>query len=219
MPDNTGPTAVTGGDMSDSSEWPAAESDPTGSTRASGGVAQSRRARRARTRQRALAEWIVAIGLAVLAALVIKTWLIQAYIIPSESMVPELQVGDRVLVSKIGFDLGDVRHGQILVFRNPKQLPGEPAHLIKRVIGLPGDELEARDGQLFRNGELLNEPYVNGLPTTNLPRSIVPEGSVFMMGDNRTNSEDSRKKGAVPEELLVGRAFFRLWPLGRLSRL
>jgi signal peptidase I len=163
---------------------------------------------------------VVAIGMAVLAAFAIKTWVVQAFKIPSESMLPTLAVGDRVLVRKAGFDLGDLDHGDVVVFRNQRPLPGEPEYLIKRVIGLPGDRLEARDGRLLRNDKPLEEPYVvAGSATRNLAATTVADGEVFVLGDNREDSADSREKGPVPEANLVGEAVALIWPIGRVSGL
>ncbi len=171
---------------------------------------------------RAAVEWVVAIVVAVLAAIAIKTFLVQAFVIPTGSMIPTLLEGDRVLVRKGGFDVSDVERGDVVVFENPNRIPGEPAHLIKRVMGLPGDVLEERDGVLYVNGEAQSEPYLKpGARTLNLPRTTVKPGHLFMMGDNRENSLDSRdsRKGQIPEDTLVGGAFFRLWPLDRVDGL
>lgn len=183
-------------------------------------MAAARRARRVHTRRQALAEWVVAIGLAVLVAFAIKTWLIQAFKIPSKSMVPTLEIGDRVLVRKVGFDIGDLERGDVVVFRNQRPQPGEPEFLIKRVMGLPGDQLESRDGRLYINGEPQVEPYVmTGAPTDNLPLTTVRPGEIFVLGDNRENSADSRERGPVPEANLVGEAFALVWPFGRMGGL
>lgn len=174
------------------------------------------------TTARASLEWLIAIAVAVLAAFAIKTFLIQAFVIPTGSMIPTLMEGDRVLVRKVGFDISDVQRGDIVVFNNPNRIPSEPAYLIKRVMGLPGDVLEARDGVLYVNDEAQVEPYLKpGVRTLNLPRTTVEPGHLFMMGDNRENSLDSRdsRKGQIPQESLVGGAFFRLWPLDRLDGL
>lgn len=185
-----------------------------------GTVASHRRERRIKSRNRALAEWVVAIGLAVVAALAIKTWFVQAFIIPSQSMERTLEVGDRVLVAKFAYDISDIGRGDVVVFKNPDRLPGEPAQLIKRVVGLPGDTLEAVDGRLERNGIPLDEPYLTpGSRTDQLDRTVVPEGHVFVMGDNRLNSRDSRFIGPIPEDQVVGKAFLRIWPPGRIGRL
>lgn len=185
-----------------------------------GTVASHRRERRIKSRNRALAEWVVAIGLAVVAALAIKTWLVQAFIIPSQSMEQTLEVGDRVLVAKFAYDVSDLGRGDVVVFKNPDRLPGEPAQLIKRVVGLPGDTIEAIDGKLVRNGVPLDEAYLtSGSRTDHLERTVVPEGHVFVMGDNRMNSRDSRFIGPIAVDQVVGKAFLRIWPPGRIGRL
>ena len=161
-------------------------------------------------------EWVAIIAIALLVAIVIKQFLVQAFYIPSESMKNSLNVGDRVLVNKLSYHLHDVHRGDIVVFKRPPAESGEPAikDLIKRVIGLPGDTIEEREGVVYINDHKLNEPYLaNGMVTTNLPRQQVPAGDYFVMGDNRTNSKDARVFGPIPRSLIVGRAFVRVWPL------
>ena len=166
-------------------------------------------------------EWVVVIAGALLVALVVKTFLFQAFFIPSVSMDPTLKVGDRVLVNKLSYDFHDVRRGDIVVFRSP---PGEAnatvKDLIKRVIGLPGETVEARDGHVVIDGQALNEPYLrDGASTSPLDPHKVPPGHIWVMGDNRQNSKDSRFFGAIDEHLIVGRAFIRVWPITSLSLL
>jgi signal peptidase I len=166
-------------------------------------------------------EWVGIVVVALLAAFLIKTFLIQAFYIPSPSMVPTLQVRDRVLVNKLSYDLHPIHRGDIVVFKRP---PGEGASdptikdLIKRVIGLPGDVLEARNGQVYVNDHPLREPYLPaGAVTLNLPRMTVPPGQYFVMGDNRLDSKDSRSFGPIPKSLIVGRAFIKVWPLSSIE--
>ena len=170
---------------------------------------------------RAAVEWIAIIVGALLVALIIKALLIQAFYIPSESMVPTLKIGDRVLVNKVSYHLHDIHRGDIVVFERPKgETDPRIKDLIKRVIGLPGDVIEARDGKVLINDHVLAEPYLpSGTTTTNLPRQLVPPHHVFVMGDNRTNSRDSRVFQAIDEDLVVGRAFVRVWPIGDLGLL
>ncbi|MGE0794938.1 MAG: signal peptidase I [Acidimicrobiia bacterium] len=179
-----------------------------------------RRAREAERRTRNLVEWAAIIVGALLLALLVKTFLFQAFYIPSLSMYPTLDKGDRVLVNKLSYDLHDVHRGDLVVFERP---PGEPStikDLIKRVIGLPGDVIEARDGIVYIDGKPLEEDYVDaGDRTENLPAQTVPEGELFVMGDNRDNSEDSRVFGPIDEDTVVGRAFVRVWPVTRFSLL
>jgi signal peptidase I len=170
---------------------------------------------------RAAVEWIAIIVGALVVALVIKALLIQAFYIPSESMVPTLKIGDRVLVNKLSYRMHDVHRGDIVVFERPKgETDPRIKDLIKRVIGLPGDVIEGRDGKVLINDHLLDEPYLpRGTTTTNLPRQLIPPDHVFVMGDNRTNSRDSRVFQAIDEDLIVGRAFIRVWPVGDLGLL
>ncbi|MDQ6615149.1 MAG: signal peptidase I [Actinomycetota bacterium] len=156
-------------------------------------------------------------------AVVVKTFLIQAFYIPSGSMEPTLKPGDRVLVNKLSYDLHGIHRGDIVVFkRPPSEAADDPAirDLIKRVIGLPGDRIEGRDGLVYINGQLQKEPYLPpGTVTTTLPLMTVPAGTYFVMGDNRGNSKDSRFIGPIPGHLIVGRAFVRVWPLSGLGLL
>ena len=138
------------------------------------------------------------------------------FYVGSESMVPTLEVWDRVLINKLAYDLDEPERGDIVLFRSPE---GGEDPLIKRVIGLPGDTIEVRHDRLYVNGELQREPYVNDdeyqeLQTPYGPREVPPD-HVFVMGDNRGNSQDSRIFGPVPEENLIGEALFRFWPPGR----
>ena len=172
-------------------------------------------------RRRATIEWIILIGAALVIALLIKTFLFQAFYIPSESMVPTLKVGDRVLVNKLSYELGDVSRGDIVVFKAPPEARSDGIDdLVKRVIGLPGDTVEARDGKMYVNGRLLHEPYLpDGTQTTNLEATKVPAGHLFMMGDNRAASRDSRFFGPIKESAVIGRVFVRIWPPGSVGLL
>ncbi len=141
------------------------------------------------------------------------------YRIPTESMVPTIEVQDRVLVNKLAYDLHGLERGDIVFFENQE---GGSTPLVKRAVGLPGDTLRIRNGTLFVNGEPREEPYVvnrpcvPGMPKTcSFGPATVPEGQVFVMGDNRANSYDSRFFGPVPEEDLIGEALVRFWPPGR----
>jgi signal peptidase I len=149
-------------------------------------------------------------------AFLVKTFLIQAFYIPSGSMLPTLEIQDRVLVNKLSYDLHPVHRGDIIVFKSPDQTPGQVKDLIKRVIGIPGDTVEAHDGKLFVNGVAQNEPFLGpGVTTGPLEPQKIPPGHYWVMGDNRGNSKDSRFFGAIPKSLIIGRAFVRVWPIGR----
>jgi signal peptidase I len=162
-------------------------------------------------------EWVLIVAGALVAALVIKTFLFQAFYIPSPSMTPTLAVNDRVLVNKLSYRLHDINRGDIVVFERPPSEEGILGikDLIKRVVGLPGETVESKDGIVYVDDEPLTEDYLPpGTMTEGLERTTIPEGTVFVMGDNRANSKDSRVFGPVSQESVVGRAFVRVWPMG-----
>ena len=172
-------------------------------------------------------------------AFCLKTFVAQAFYIPSESMTPQLQVNDRVLVSKVAYRLHRPNRGDIVVFDCPRSsCPEEPEggnlvvrflravgegvgvlqpsteEFIKRVVGLPGETLEAREGDVYVDGRRLVEPYLPaGTRTVNLPATRVPVGRLFVMGDNRGNSSDSRVFGPIARSTVVGRTILKVWPL------
>ncbi|MET0894735.1 MAG: signal peptidase I [Acidimicrobiia bacterium] len=183
---------------------------------------------------RSVVEWTVLVVAAIVIALVIKTFLFQAFYIPSASMEPTLMVGDRVLVNKVSYDLHDVNRGDIVVFTSAPNAQWHRAgidDLVKRVIALPGETVtECENGKVCIDGRLLKESYLpKGTVTTisSTPRGCepdspangctVPAGHLFVMGDNRTNSQDARVNGPIKESSIVGRVFVRIWPLNRLG--
>jgi signal peptidase I len=176
----------------------------------------------ARSLRRTVLEWVAVIGGGIVIALVVEAFLVQAFWIPSPSMVPTLEVGDRVLVNKLSYKFHDVHRGDVVVFERPPNTTSGPddeiKDLIKRVVGVGGDRLETRDGDLYVNGERIEEPYLEPGTTTNMQQPVtVPEGAVFVMGDNRENSEDSRVFGPIDEDTIVGRAFVKVLPLTDLG--
>jgi signal peptidase I len=203
---------------------------------------------RARRILRALGELPGLVLLALLLAVLIKTFLVQAFYIPSESMEPTLVAGDRVLVSNIPYWFGEPERGDVIVFEDPGGWLGKdpdlgplqkalstvglyPAggHLVKRVIGVGGDHVVCcdREGRITVNGVALDESsYLrDGItPSAREFDVTVPEGRLWMMGDNRGNSEDSRYhqelpgKGTVPVDRVVGKVWAIVWPVGRLDR-
>jgi signal peptidase I len=192
-------------------------------------------------------EYSVLVVIAVVLASLVRAFLGQAYWIPSGSMIPTLREKDRVIVSRISFKLGDPKRGDIIVFQNPEFVDrgrkdpiskgarnvlelvgiGQPKnkYYIKRAIGMPGDRLSIHDNRVFINGKELAEPW--------LPKDVftadngeyggvemsIPKGKYFMMGDNRDFSSDSRVFGLVDRSAMVGRAFVRIYPFGRIGGL
>lgn len=144
------------------------------------------------------------------AALVIRATLFQAFSIPSASMSPTLQPGDHILVTPTPpfLPARPPERGEVAVFRNPAAGPG---YFVKRVIAVPGDHLEIRDGHVLLNSERLEERYVNGERSEGAVAEIIPEGYVFVMGDHRSDSIDSRSWGLLRTERVVGRARLIFW--------
>ncbi|MCY3578630.1 MAG: signal peptidase I [bacterium] len=180
---------------------------------------------------RVIAEWVAVLAGALVLALVLRSVLFQAYYIRFTSMEPTLSNGDRVLVNKLGYDLHDVNRGDLVVFERPPGVSGrQEDDLIKRVIALPGEVIGFVEGDVYINGRRLHEPYLQstGITTGNMPSGcaaiveggcLIGAGDVFVMGDNRANSTDSRSFGPISEHLIVGHAFLRLWPVTEFGRL
>lgn len=181
------------------------------------------------------------VATAVVIAFVVKTFVAQAFYIPSGSMLPQLEVGDRVVVSKLAYRLHEPNRGDIVVFDSPSNggtgssspLPVRVARgllqsvglaapsteeYIKRVIALPGEQVEGRDGRVYVDGRELVEPYLPQGPTTrDFDAVTLGEGQLWVMGDNRDNSSDSRTFGPIEMSTVVGRAFARVWPIPHLA--
>ncbi len=173
---------------------------------------------------RSTIEWVVVIGAALVVALFVRTFLLAAFYIPSESMESTLNIGDRVLVNKLSYHLHDVHRGDVVVFRRP---PGETdatiKDLIKRVVALPGETVSCQNQKIVVDGQQLEEPYLDagvvpcGVGSCELKTQTIPADYIWVMGDNRGASQDSRCFGPIAEKLLVGRAFVRVWPLSHLG--
>ncbi len=177
--------------------------------------------------------------IALTVAVLIKSFLVQPFYIPTESMVPTIEVNDRVMVSKLSYRFGEPQRGDIAVFYSPlngedeSSLPQQIVRhvleavgirtasaddLIKRIVAIGGDTIEIKDSVLFINGTEVEEPYLleQGVMPDFGPE-VVPEGTVFMMGDNRRISYDSRRFGPIDQEDLIGEAVVRIWPIGRFG--
>jgi signal peptidase I len=181
-------------------------------------------------------EYAAVVAAAVLVALAFQAWLLKPYRIPSGSMLDTLRPGDRVLVNRMVYHLREPQRGDIIVFRYPED---PDVVFIKRVVGVPGDVLEVRDGHLYVNRRKAAEPYVHRTAgradptvaqaaiagsTLHDPWSLaepyrIPAGNYFVMGDNRTDSDDSRDWGTVPRTAIVGEGLATYWPLSRLRTL
>jgi len=171
--------------------------------------------------------------------LVMKANVAQAFFIPSASMEPQLQEGDRVLVSRTAYRLHDVHRGDVVVFPSPTAEPDDEGvvervvndlletaalrdpgddELIKRVLGLPGETISGRDGRVVVDGRVVSEPYLpDDMRTEDFGPVDVPAGHVFVLGDNRGNSADSRVIGTIDVDTIVGRAIARIWPPSRTA--
>ena len=171
--------------------------------------------------------------------MLLKTFVIQPFYIPSGSMIPTLELQDRVMVSKLNYRFGEIQHGDIVVFESGPETdetvpeavvravldalgistPGQE-DLIKRVIALEGDTVEISDNQVIVNGEAISEPYLNSdVDMSDMPERTIPEGELWVMGDNRNDSSDSRIIGPIRHDAVIGEAVVRIWPLDRLGGL
>ena len=158
------------------------------------------------------------IGLSIILALGIRTFVAEARYIPSGSMLPTLEIDDRLIIDKLGYRFTEPQRGDVVVFNPTDELRKQYKDaFIKRIIGLPGETVEVRDGQVFVNGEPLQENYIAEEPQYNWGPDTVPEDSYLVLGDNRNNSYDSHYWGFVPRDHIIGRAIVRFWPLNRMG--
>jgi signal peptidase I len=179
-----------------------------------------------------IAELVGVVVVAILVAVLLRTFVVATYSIPSGSMEPTLKIGDRIVVDKLSYHLHGVDRANIVVFSTPptENCAGPPvADLVKRVIGLPGETISLADGNVYINGDLLPEPFLPPNlrddtypgPST-APYALhhayrIPAGEVYVMGDNRPESCDSRYWGPIRESTIVGKVDMRIWPLSRIG--
>ena len=156
------------------------------------------------------------VAIALVISFLLTTFVVEARQIPSGSMLPTIEIGDKIIVDKVFYQLKDFQRGDIVIFRPP---PAAKANLdyIKRIIGLPGDLLEVRNQRVFINDKPIKEVYIAEEPIYNFGPLKIPDGSVFVMGDNRNNSVDSHLWGVVPLENIKGKALVRFWPFNRIG--
>jgi signal peptidase I len=182
---------------------------------------------------RVVLDWIITIGGAILIVLALKAWVVNPYRIPSSSMEPtlhcarpapgcEARFSDRVLANRFIYRFRKPKRGEIIVFKTPpeaKQRCGAGGTFVKRLVGLPGETVSERDGIVYINGRQLEEPYIQSARRDHeQPREWkVPKGDYFFMGDNRSESCDSRVWGPVPRQNLIGEVFFVYWPPNRIG--
>lgn len=185
------------------------------------------------TNWRSWVEWGVILTGALVIAFVVRVFLFASYYIPSGSMETTLNINDRVLVNKLSYKMHSVHRGDVIVFkRPPNEQAGPIKDLIKRVVAVQNDVVELEGGHVIVNGKQVDEPYTHGQPTTplnlfsvcppadNRPNTCkVPAHDILVMGDNRTNSLDGRVFGPINTNLVIGRAFIRIWPVGQIALL
>lgn len=168
---------------------------------------------------RQIAEFLATLVVAFLVAQAVRTWVVQPFVVPTGSMLPTIQLGDQVLANKFIYRFGSPARGDIIVLDDPT---GQVGTLIKRVIATGGETVDIRDGKVWIDGKALVEPYTHGQPNELGPLPMpykLPADSVWVMGDNRTQSQDSRWFGAVRLTGVHGKAFFVYWPLARVGAL
>ncbi len=199
------------------------EGEPVGlppdySTRAPSADKQKKSAREPKSSVQSTLEFIGIIIAAIVLAYLLQAFLIKPFKIPSSSMEQTLVPGDRVLVNRLSYKFGSPQRGDVIVFRSPDD---PSVDFIKRVIAVEGDLIEVRQGQVILNGEPQVEDYVQVPDVSNFRQQLVPAGHVFVMGDNRPDSQDSRrwKQPWLPVDNIIGRAFMIYWPFSRISSL
>lgn len=155
---------------------------------------------------------VVLISLAII--LPIRMFLVQPFYVDGASMEPNFYQNEYLIIDEISYRFQNPERGEVIIFKNPKDTK---YYFIKRVIGLPGETVEVRSGTVFINGQELTEPYIENLSTQSYEEYTLSEGQYFLLGDNRINSYDSRTFGPVDEKYIIGRVWFRGWPIDRIN--
>lgn len=166
-------------------------------------------------------ENLILIAISLCLAVIIRIFIAEPRYIPSDSMVPTLHTGDRLVVEKVSYRFHPPSQGDIIVFQPPAELqrrgyPQDQA-FIKRIIGIPGKILKVSNGQVYLDGQPLKEDYIAEPANQPFPPVQIPEDQYFVMGDNRNDSNDSRYWGFLPRQNIIGRAAFRFWPVDRIG--
>ncbi len=164
-------------------------------------------------------ESLKTIGISAILAIGIRTFVAEARYIPSGSMLPTLEINDRLIIDKLSYRFKDPQRGDIVVFTPTPALQQENFKdaFIKRVIGLPGDTIEVKKGKVYVNGKMLIEEYIKEQPKYDYGPVVVPENQYLVLGDNRNNSYDSHYWGFVPRENIIGQAVIRFFPFNRIG--
>lgn len=149
----------------------------------------------------------------------LRSTVVEAMTIPTGSMLPTIQLQDRVIVDKIFYKFSKISRGDIIVFHPLKSVDSSGDLWIKRVIGVSGDTVQIKDGKVFINGQALTEPYEMAKPNYNYGPLLIPKDSYFVLGDNRNDSLDSHLWGVLPAENIVGKALVKYWPLNQFGLL
>ncbi|MEL6578504.1 MAG: signal peptidase I [Cyanobacteria bacterium J06621_12] len=171
---------------------------------------------------RNIKENTITVAVALTLALIIRIFIAEPRYIPSESMSPTLETGDRLVIEKVGYKFQPPERGDIIVFQPPEMLRlignfDKSQAFIKRAIAKSGETVAVKDGVVYVNDQPLSEDYIAAPPDYELIPVTVPEGQLFVMGDNRNNSNDSHIWGFLPTENVIGHAVFRFWPLERIG--
>lgn len=161
---------------------------------------------------REVLEWVLLLLLAWIISSLVRVYILDTRLVPTGSMLPTIQLEDRLIVDKLFFKFSPLKRGDVVVFHAPPAAD-ETDDLVKRIIGLPGETLEVRDGYVWINGQPLNEPYILERPNYTYGPVSIPPNSYFVMGDNRNNSKDSHFWGFLPKENITGKVLIRYWPL------
>ena len=163
-------------------------------------------------------DWAVSILAAVVIAMIIRIFIVELYVVDGPSMRPTLQHDEKLVVNKFIYYVRNPEKGEVVIFRYPR----DPSRdFIKRVIATAGDTIEIKDGRVYVNDQLLIEDYISEKTYSEYPKVTIPDGTIFVMGDNRNNSEDSRFSdvGFVPLDLVKGKAMFIVWPIDEMKTL
>jgi signal peptidase I len=166
-----------------------------------------------------LKEYVKSIVIALILSFGIRVAIVEAYHIPTGSMIPTIMEHDRIMSNKFIYRFVDPKPGEVVVFTPPSSAHSDAPRFVKRLIGVEGDRIEVKDGVVYRNGLRLSEPYINQTPDYTLPLTRVPKGSVFVLGDNRRNSFDSHAWGFLPRKNIIAKAMFCYWPPSRIGLL